>query len=34
MSVFLKTKVTSGEGFFQKEKEAINKRLRGLGYIE
>jgi len=31
---FLKTKVISGKEFSQKEKEAINKRLRGLGYIE
>ena len=31
---FLKTKVISGKEFSQKEKESINKRLRGLGYIE
>jgi len=31
---FLETKVISSKEFSQKEKEAINKRLRGLGYIE
>lgn len=34
LNIFLKTKVSSGKEFSQKEKEAINQRLRGLGYIE
>lgn len=31
---FLKNEVSSKDTFSQKEKEAINQRLRGLGYIE
>jgi len=34
LNAFLKTKVTSGKEFSQKEKEAIDQRLRALGYIE
>jgi arylsulfatase A-like enzyme len=34
MNVFLKTEVASGKEFSQKEKEDINQRLRGLGYIQ
>jgi len=34
LNAFLKTKVTSGKEFSQKEKEAIDQRLRSLGYIE
>ena len=34
LNAFLKTKVTSGKEFSQKEKEAINQRLRALGYIK
>ena len=34
LNVFLKTKVSSGKEFSKKEKEAINERLRALGYIE
>lgn len=34
MNVFLKTEVASKKEFSQKEKEAINQRLRALGYIE
>jgi len=34
MSVFFKTKLLLMKEFSQKEKEAINKRLRALGYIQ
>jgi hypothetical protein len=34
LNAYLKTKVTVGKEFSQKEKEAINQRLRALGYIE
>jgi len=34
LNSFLFTKVVSQKGFSQEEKEAINQRLRGLGYIE
>ena len=34
LNVFLKTKVSSGKEFSKKEKEAINQRLRALGYID
>ena len=34
LNVFLKTKVSSGKEFSKKEKEAINERLRALGYID
>jgi len=34
LNAYLKTKVTVGKEFSQKEKEAINQRLRSLGYIE
>ena len=34
LNAFLKTEVTSGKQFSQKEKEVINQRLRGLGYKE
>jgi len=34
LNAYLRTKVTVGKEFSQKEKEAINQRLRALGYIE
>lgn len=34
LNACLKTKVTTGKKFSQKEKEIINQRLRALGYIE
>ena len=34
LNAYLRTKVTVGKEFSQKEKEAINRRLRSLGYIE
>ncbi len=34
LNAYLKTKVTTGKKFSQKEKEIINRRLRALGYIE
>jgi len=34
LNVFLKTEVASEKEFSQEEKEAINQRLRGLGYIQ
>lgn len=34
LNAYLRTKVTAGKEFSQKEKEAIDKRLRALGYIE
>ena len=34
LNAYLRTKVTTGKEFSQKEKEAIDQRLRALGYIE
>jgi len=34
LNAFLKTQVSKGKVFSQKEKEEIDKRLRGLGYIK
>lgn len=34
LNAYLQTKITIGKEFSQKEKEAINQRLRALGYIE
>lgn len=34
LNAYLRTKVTAGKEFSQKEKEAIDQRLRALGYIE
>ncbi len=34
LDAYLRTKVTAGKEFSQKEKEAIDQRLRALGYIE
>jgi len=34
LNAYLKTKITTDKEFSQKEKEAINQRLRSLGYIE
>jgi len=34
LNAYLRTKVTAGKEFSQKEKKAIDQRLRSLGYIE